>query len=617
MKKNIKIALVIIWMILIFLFSHQSGTGSDGLTEKVINAGISINEKITGKEKTGNEKEELIKDVFVMIRKTAHFFEYLILTVLIVSMLKEFDFSMKKRVLIAFFISFLFSCTDEFHQLFIDGRAARFFDILIDFCGSVTGMFGYLIVSKFRKDKEVNLFHQKFNLFVLSIFWIFILVSGFAVFKVKELNILEPEMVFGIAEMMILIVVSLFLIWRKWKKRIGSAFVSVTLVIFIVLFSVISLKMNEFINALSNITNKEITTDIYYVVGHRDIDQAYETLSFTIEELNHETVQTKIINKTLIVQENFSDLMKYYFENDNHNILISEAYHEMLIDENSEYESTYLIMETIKITTILDVETNDTTASEPFVLYISGIDTYGSITTKSRSDVNIVVVVNPKTHEMLLVHIPRDYYVSLYGKSGLKDKLTHAGIYGINTSMKTMEQLFDVNVDYYLRVNFNTVISLVDLIGGIEIKSDTSFTRGKNCRFVKGINYLDGECALVYSRERYVYASGDRHRGQNQQQVLTAIFNKIISPDLIMNSSKYLNILSDSFQTNMSYDLITNLVKKQIKSGGDWTINSISVDGTNASEYTYSYGSQKLYVMIPDMKTVDLATDEIKRVLGS
>lgn len=257
---------------------------------------------------------------------------------------------------------------------------------------------------------------------------------------------------------------------------------------------------------------------------------------------------------------------------------------------------------------------------EPFILYISGIDKYGNVSSiRGRSDVNQLAVINPKKNKILLVNTPRDYYVNLHGKTGLKDKLTHAGIYGIDMSMKTIEDLYETNINYYLRVNFNTLIKVVDEIGGIDIYSDKAFRAwtDKSVYVEKGMNHFNGKQALAYSRERYAYASGDRHRGENQQQVITAIIEKVTSSEvLIKNYSNILESLSKTFQTNMDYDTITSFLRYQLDKMPKWDVEMISVTGSDSRNYTYSMGTKYLlYVMEPNEKSVQTAKERIEEVL--
>ncbi len=256
-------------------------------------------------------------------------------------------------------------------------------------------------------------------------------------------------------------------------------------------------------------------------------------------------------------------------------------------------------------------ESTGTVITKPFVVYISGIDTYGDIASQSRSDVNILAVVNPADKKVLLVTTPRDYYVQLHGTTGVKDKLTHAGIYGIDMSKNTLQDLYGTKIDYTLRINFTSLLRTVDAIGGVEVNSDVAFSAG-GYNFVQGINKLDSKQALAFSRERHSFEAGDRQRGKNQQKVIEAIIAKAAQPKIILNYQTILSSLDGLFQTNASKQEISSLIRQQLDSAGQWTTQSISVDGTGAKAATYSMGAQQLYVMIPNTATVDAAKAAIQ-----
>jgi LCP family protein required for cell wall assembly len=252
-----------------------------------------------------------------------------------------------------------------------------------------------------------------------------------------------------------------------------------------------------------------------------------------------------------------------------------------------------------------------------FLAYISGIDQFGSIGSKGRSDVNILMAVNPETGRILLVSTPRDFYVQLHGTTGLKDKLTHSGVYGIGMSQETLEDLYGVDIDYYLKINFSSVIQVVDLVGGVDVNSDQAFISAYGgYAFKEGWNHLNGDQALGFARERYSFASGDRARGENQEKVVAALIRKMAEPSVLLRYGAILEAAQNGIETSMPPDQIAALANQQLSRGTDWQIDSISVNGSDASEPTYSYGSQRLYVMIPDMATVETATARLNEVLG-
>ena len=260
---------------------------------------------------------------------------------------------------------------------------------------------------------------------------------------------------------------------------------------------------------------------------------------------------------------------------------------------------------------------------EPFILYISGTDSRSGVKATARSDVNIVAVVNPKQGKILLVSIPRDTYVQLHGTTGIRDKLTHAGVYGIDMSKATIEDFLGIKIDYTAKVSFDTVVKIVDQIDGIEIDSDTEMklkTEGKDkmCEYKVGKQWVDGDCALRFARERKSYERGDRHRGENQMQVITSIIARLSgSKKYLLNLPNILDIAADSFETTFTRDDISLFIRMQLGSGTNWKVESISVDGTGSMQGTYSMGANRpLYVMLADPASVNNATAKIQEYLS-
>lgn len=292
-------------------------------------------------------------------------------------------------------------------------------------------------------------------------------------------------------------------------------------------------------------------------------------------------------------------------------------------DAKNNYEQQLKIIGEIKVPVDKNERAHTSNLTKhSFVMYISGIDTRsGRMDGTSLSDVNIIMAVNPTTRQILLVAIPRDYYVMLHGTSGLPDKLTHAGaLGGINLSMSTIEDLLGIKFDHYLRVNFNAVINLVNAIGGITVNSDVDYDitawTNKTCVFHPGLNNLNGNCALAFARERYAYETGDRHRGENQEQVITKIFEKISSSSVLISKySDFLNALAGSFETTITTSDITSFANMQLDDMRPWTITTYNLDGSTGMALTHSYPGQYLSVMHPDWNTVETAKVKIQEIL--
>ena len=260
--------------------------------------------------------------------------------------------------------------------------------------------------------------------------------------------------------------------------------------------------------------------------------------------------------------------------------------------------------------------------TEPFVVYLSGVDNRGELTENARSDVNILAVVNPVTKRVALVNTPRDYYVDLAGTDS-KDKLTHAGLYGVETSMETLGSLYGIEVDEYVRINFAGFIDIVDALDGVDVYSDYTFTSVGSpgyydpTDFVEGWNHLDGKAALAFARERHAFATGDIQRGINQMKVIDAMLEKIKSPTLLTNYSRLLAAVADNFVTSLSSNQIAALVRMQLSDFAAWDIENCSVTGSSSSStHCYSAQGQKLYVMTPDEASVEAAKALIQSVLS-
>ena len=270
----------------------------------------------------------------------------------------------------------------------------------------------------------------------------------------------------------------------------------------------------------------------------------------------------------------YSKLGDDLYNNTVNAILINTAYNGMFEENHPDFQNEVKEIWTSDIETkVKDFSTRVSVTNTPFIIYISGIDTYGSISTVSRSDVNIILTVNMNTHKILMTTTPRDSYVKIPdGGADQYDKLTHAGIYGIETSEKTLENLYDIDIDYYARLNFTSFMNLIDAIGGVTIYNDQAFTihldTGNDYSFEVGnIDLSSGEEALAFVRERYDLNNGDYDRGNNQIKVVQAIVNKLTSLNSVSNYSSITSTLTDSIQTNMSLDTMMDLANTQLDSG--------------------------------------------------
>jgi LCP family protein required for cell wall assembly len=280
--------------------------------------------------------------------------------------------------------------------------------------------------------------------------------------------------------------------------------------------------------------------------------------------------------------------------------------------------------ETTTIFTYEVEKTSETAASvttTPFTVYIRGLDSRNESYEYGNSDVNIIATINPVTKQILLTSIPRDYYVPLYGNTDKMDKLTHSGAYGLDCSIETLESLLEINIDYYVIVNFDSVVNIVDALGGVDVVSEyefntsTSDRTGISYHIDEGVNTLDGEAALTFARERHMLPEGDKDRGRNQEALITAIIEKLESPAILSNYTAVLEAITENVHMDIPTDMITSFIQMQLSDTSEWHILSISLDGSSAYKTTYSYPTQELYVMLPYYDTVDAAIEQNDNVV--
>ena len=431
------------------------------------------------------------------------------------------------------------------------------------------------------------------------------------------------------------------IIWLLvWHTRYTGRFIGGTVlaVIMIAILAFGGFYINKTRSAISNISGEttEVTQMAVYVKSDDAADSVEATAGYTygiLSSLDRENTDGAVAHLnsqfgTEVQTKEYAGLTELA-----DGILNGEV-NAMLL--NSGYLSVYEDMDgytdfSTKIKEVGTVEVESTIQSaeestpvEPittanggkvYTIYLSGIDTRGEMTAKSRSDVNIIATVNTDTHEILLVSTPRDYFVPLSISGGAPDKLTHAGIYGIDVCMDTLGMLYDIDINYYFRINFGGFVKVIDALGGITVNSDYDFD-SKNIlgyHFNKGENYVNGEQALIFARERYAFQEGDRQRGKNQMEVIRGVVKKALSPEILTSYSSILSSLDGCFGTNITYEEIAQILQQQLTNGGDWTIISYSVNGTGATEKPYSM-SQKAYVMVPDYNTVDKAKSLMEKV---
>ena len=323
-------------------------------------------------------------------------------------------------------------------------------------------------------------------------------------------------------------------------------------------------------------------------------------------------------NKTLEVEKNHSYLDSYnsLINGEVEAIVLNGAFENIIETEHPDYLSKIKKLYVKKITK--KVSGPKINKGDSFNIYVSGIDTYGPINEVSRSDVNIILTVNTKTKKVLITTTPRDSYVPIaLGGNDQKDKLTHAGLYGVDASIKTLENLYNIDLNYYVRLNSTSFLKLIDYLGGVDVDNDKAFTAKHNGQYyAAGRIHLNANQALGFVRERYALSDGDRDRGRNQQKVITAIIRKLTSAEALTNFNDILQGIQDSIQTNMPFVTMMNLVNSQLETGGLYSVESTDLTGVGSMDLpSYAMPNSKLYMMEVDENKLQSIKDAMKAIM--
>lgn len=465
------------------------------------------------------------------------------------------------------------------------------------------------------------------------LFTLLVFCSALLVGYIIKLNVLPMLYTWILIGVLILINLGLYAFMKPSKKegnkrikeRIGKL---ITILLSLVMI-IGTLYISKGQSALNKITNASSqVTRISLFVMH---DSEYETVNdlegksvlyndLVDADKMQETVDAlnKEVNVELSTENDFIKIATQLYGEDVDAILVNEAYIGIIEEAYEDFLGDTRVLWMYEIEEdVEDVRKEADVTNDCFTIYISGIDTTGPVSTVSRSDVNMLVTINPNTNQVLLTSIPRDYFVSIPAFGGAKDKLTHAANAGVGASIETLEQLFDLDINYYARVNFTSLITMVDALGGVDVYSDKTFVpwTNRNITIYEGMNHMNGEMALAFARERKTYTNGDNHRVQNQQAVLKAMINKMISPAIITNYADILDTFSGCFETNMSSKEITSLLKMQLSEMKSWDIVSNQVSGSGVMQTGgYQMPDRVVWYMIPDMTTVKQATSYIERM---
>lgn len=423
----------------------------------------------------------------------------------------------------------------------------------------------------------------------------------------------------------------LYLFITSFPKKIKNKF-RISSCVFLILFGTIfgiGIKyLNDTMDFVGVISKDLFQKEVYYVMtlddskykNIKDLDG--KSIGIYSSKNGEEAIKLldKKIKSTSKEYKNVVELFEDLQDNKIDAVLINESTKNLLDTDLADMElklkeiyKVYVSIEKTDIVKVVDI------TKKPFNIYVAGGDAYGSIDNVTNTDVNMIITVDPVNRKVLLTSIPRDYYVKLpsFGNDAY-DKLTHAGYYGIEESVKAIENLLDIDINYYVKVNFSTIEGVIDAIKGVDVYSDYSFNE---CaygiyHFNKGMNHLNGKQALAFARERKSFSDGDIQRVKNQQKVLTAIIDKVTSSTtLVTNFSQILDSVGNSFSTNMETKSINRFIKMQLNDMRGWSIESQNLVGTDLYTYTYTYPNLQLYVMKQDENSIAMSKNKINKYL--
>ena len=456
---------------------------------------------------------------------------------------------------------------------------------------------------------------------------VYTLLAAFLIFTIfryhflafRYVNILVTALILAVA------VLSGFLIFKGKAGKTTSAILIVALLVGSVsMYAVKGLvDLSAGVNSTSNYSEYEMSIVVPADSDVKDLKQLTNVLAPSgndqdnVQALMKNITQTQGQELTVDTASSYLAAYKSLTSGEAKAMVLNSVFEDTIRGEDPDYASKIKKIYTYKISKKIDtaIGKQDPDA-EVFNIYVSGIDTYGPISSVSRSDVNIIMTVNRKTKKVLLTTTPRDAYVPIAdGGLNQPDKLTHAGIYGVDASVHTLENLYGIDLNYYVRLNFTSFLKLIDLLGGIDIENDQEFTVG-NTHYPIGNISLNSEQALTFVRERYSLNGGDNDRGKNQEKVIAAVIKKLTSTDALKNYNAILSGLQDSVQTDMSLETMMNLINTQLESGGSYNVTSQALTGTgNTGLPSHAMPEANLYMMEIDQNSLAAAKAAIQEVM--
>ncbi|WP_304533329.1 LCP family glycopolymer transferase [Faecalibaculum rodentium] len=478
---------------------------------------------------------------------------------------------------------------------------------------------------------------------------IMLVLTAFLIWEIVKLGML-PENMLMIGCVIILIIAALVMVLQLGFTR-GTAskiILTTVTVMMILVYGTGTYYISKASGLLGNVTDfgNETTTTVQVIAlkdsgiqSEKDLEGKTVGSLKSISLASTQALIQDLSGKGVTFQDkqydNIQGMVNGLYDKEVPAIILNDAYRGNINDLEDEKFKNFSSDTQVVYTYTYKTENKSTTNSvdditkNPFTVLISGVDSRDGFAESSRSDVNMLATINPVTRTVLLTSIPRDYYVTTVCdegagcQNGAKDKLTHTGLHGTETTKKTIESLLGIDINYTAKVNFTSVVNLVDALGGIDVDVkpglavDHFYTNdyfGTDYGVTEGINHLNGQAALCYARERYAYQDGDRQRVKNQQEVLMAIVKKATSPSVIGNYPALMDALSGAFQTDLSQDEIQSLIQFQLKEMPDWKFITYSLDGQGSTEFCAELGNNAS-VMIPDNETVVTAKKRIEAVI--
>lgn len=456
---------------------------------------------------------------------------------------------------------------------------------------------------------------------------IFMIISlALLIFQIIKLNLLPAKLIVLVSLVMIILCLIIILIFhfkaKKFLPRILAGFVALCMCVGLAYGNYFIYKTDDTFDVVTSLADSKATMTSIVVLKSSSIKKEKDLKGKTIGTiLDMDKVATKRMLKDLDSDNikyktkdysTLDDMMEAFYAGEVDAICLNEKYRDILHESEAYFNfqtDSRVVHQNVHYT---KVEKNDNPSDpvndiskDAFTILVSGNDSYGALQdSNTRSDANLLLTVNPKTGTILMTSIPRDYYVELVCPEddpelacpeGSSDKLTHSGLMGVKSTEETIEKALGIKINYNVRINFSSVVNLVDALDGIDLdikkgeEVDIFYVNSQPGLSV-GKHHVDGETALAFARERHAYLDGDNQRVRNQQKVFKAIFKRIVSPKMITNYGKFMDALAVAFDTNLSGDEISNFVKYELNNMPDWKIESYAI--VAEPDYQFCYQSQ-------------------------